>query len=52
METIKLYNALALLTDTAKLVLRDSDKPAILAVNLKYLAQAMRSAEKILLTLK
>ena len=49
METLKLYNCLALLTDTAKLLLRDIDKPASLAANLDYLAQAIRSAEKILL---
>ena len=53
METLKLYNCLALLTDTAKLLLRDIDKPsnlaANLAANLDYLAQAIRSAEKILL---
>ena len=49
METLKLYNCLALLTDTAKLLLRDIDKPSNLAANLDYLAQAIRSAEKILL---
>lgn len=49
METLKLYNCLALLTDTAKLVLRDIDKPTTLAANLDYLAQAIRAAEKILL---
>jgi hypothetical protein len=49
METLKIYNALALLTDTAKLVLRDMHNPATLAANLDYLAQAIASAEKILL---
>jgi hypothetical protein len=49
METLKIYNALALLTDTAKLVLRDIKNPDTLAVNLDYLAQAIASAEKILL---
>ena len=49
MENLKLYNALALLTDTAKLVLRDKDNPDTLAANLDYLAQAIRAAEKILL---
>lgn len=49
METIKLYNALALLTDTAKLVLRDIENPAALTANLEYLASAIRCAEKILL---
>jgi hypothetical protein len=49
METLKLYNALALITDTAKLVLRDMHNPASLAANLDYLAQAIASAEKILL---
>jgi hypothetical protein len=49
METLKLYNALALLTDTAKLILRDIQNPATLAANLDYLAQAIASAEKILL---
>jgi hypothetical protein len=49
METLKIYNALALLTDTAKLVLRDIENPAILAANLDFLAQAVASAEKILL---
>ena len=49
METLKIYNALALLTDTAKLLLRDMHNPASLAANLDYLAQAIRSAEKILL---
>jgi hypothetical protein len=49
METLKLYNALALLTDTAKLVLSDIQNLDTLAANLAYLAQAMRAAEKILL---
>jgi hypothetical protein len=49
METLKIYNALALLTDTAKLVLRDIQNPDTLAANLDYLAQAIASAEKILL---
>lgn len=49
MENLKLYNALALLTDTAKLVLSDIHNPATLAANLDYLAQAIRAAEKILL---
>ena len=49
MEALKLYNALALLTDTAKLVLSDIHNPATLAANLDYLAQAIRAAEKILL---
>ena len=49
MENLKLYNALALLTDTAKLVLRDKDNPDTFAANLDYLAQAIRAAEKILL---
>jgi hypothetical protein len=49
METLKLYNALALLTDTAKLILRDIENPSTLAANLHYLAQAIASAEKILL---
>ena len=49
METLKIYNALALLTDTAKLVLSDIHNPATLAANLDYLAQAIRAAEKILL---
>ena len=49
MEALKIYNALALLTETAKLVLRDIDNPATLAVNLEYLASAIRCAEKILL---
>jgi len=49
METLKIYNALALLTDTAKLVLRDIQNPDTLAANLDYLAQAIRAAEKILL---
>jgi hypothetical protein len=49
MKTLKIYNALALLTDTAKLVLRDIENPSSLAANLDYLAQAVASAEKILL---
>ena len=49
METLKLYNALALLTDTAKLILRDIENPSTLAANLDFLAQAVASAEKILL---
>ena len=49
MEALKLYNALALLTDTAKLVLSDIHNPSTLAANLDYLAQAIRAAEKILL---
>jgi hypothetical protein len=49
METLKLYNALALLTDTAKLILRDIENPSTLAANLNYIAQAVASAEKILL---
>jgi hypothetical protein len=49
METLKIYNALALLTDTAKLVLRDIENPSSLAANLNFLAQAVASAEKILL---
>ena len=44
MEALKLYNALALLTDTAKLVLSDIHNPSTLAANLDYLAQAIRAA--------
>lgn len=48
MQTLKLYNALALLTDCAKILLRDIDKPATLSDNLKFLSLAIQSAEKIL----
>ena len=46
METSIAYQVI---TDTAKLVLRDIENPSSLAANLDYLAQAIASAEKILL---
>ena len=48
MET-KIYNALALLTDCAQRVLAEIDQPEKLKFNLEFLADAVASAEKILL---
>ena len=44
----KIYNALALLTDCAQRLIDEIDPADKLQFNLEFLAQAVRSAEKVL----
>ncbi len=44
----KIYNALALLTDCAQRLIDEIDHADKLQFNLEFLAQAVRSAEKVL----
>lgn len=48
METAKLYNALALLTDCAKRLNQEIENPVATKINLEFLVLAIKSAEKIL----